>query len=64
MAVDIKSSLLSDLISVRSISKPAARTDQIQETGATTIERGADNDRSDPPPGSAVPVWPRVYPGL
>lgn len=50
MAVDIGSSFSSDLISHRSIPKPTARTDEIQEAGAATIERGADTDRSGPPP--------------
>jgi hypothetical protein len=64
MAVDTRSCLSSDLIWLRSIPKPIGRTDQIQETGAATVEPGADTDRSGPPPESAVPMWPRVYPGL
>ena len=64
MAVDIGSSFSSDLISHRSIPKPTARTDEIQEAGAATIERGADTDRSGLPAENAVPIWPRVYPGL
>jgi hypothetical protein len=64
MAVDIKSSLSSDLISLRSMPGPTARTDQLQPTGALTIEPDPDTDRSGPAAEGAIPIWPRVYPGL
>ena len=64
MAVDINSCLSSDLISLRSIPKPIGRTDQIQDTGAVTVEPGVDADGAGPPAEIAVPIWPRVYPGI
>jgi hypothetical protein len=64
MAVDNNSPLSADLISRHSVAEPTARTEQIQETGAATIEPGANPDGSGPPAERAVPIWPRVYPGL
>ena len=64
MAVDINFPLSADLNSRRSIPEPTVRTGQIQETGAATIEPGANTDRSGPPAERVVPIWPRVYPGL
>ena len=64
VAVDTNSCLSSDLISIRSNSKPIGRTDQLPETGAAAIEPGVDADGAGPPAKSAVPIWPRVYPGL
>src|SRR5205814_3483460 len=64
VAVDTNSCLSSDLISIRSNPKPIGRTDQLPETGAAAIEPGVDADGAGPPAESAVPIRPRVYPGL
>jgi hypothetical protein len=64
MAVETNFCLSSDLMSIRSTPKPIGRTDQLPETGAAAIEPGVDTDGAGPPAESAVPIWPRVYPGL